>query len=567
MARAMWKGAIQFGLVTIPVKLYLATESKGISFNMLHKTDLSRIQMKVWCPVEDEPISRSDTVKGFEYAPGEYVVVTDEDLERVPLKTVRSIEIEQFTKAERDDAAVRFVKSAYYLEPDKVGRKAFNLLKSVLDEDGLTAICKVVIKDREALAALDPFGDTMLLTTLHWPDEIRATDELDLGDEKYEFKPAELAMAKQLVSAMTAEFDPSQYKDEYRQALEEVIMAKVEGKETVEIEAPEEGGKLIDLMAALEASVNAAKASREASSDKPVSVSDAKAAKAAKATKSTAAAKAKAAEERTRTRRPPSRHGSARRPDPRPTPRCLAGRDESIPEPALGPDVARSLRRVVELVAKPSDVDTYVVDLVDVFATPDLCQQRSVAEDVARVADEVVEQLVLGRRQIEALAAEPRLLLREVDLEIARLERWRATRRRGHLETPQHGLHAGHQLKVVERLGHVIVGPELKALDLVHRVVAGGQHQHRDVRERPDLAEDLEAVDAGEPDVEQHDVRVLVLDGVQRQPRRSPAPMTSTSRHCSVNPSRTDSTTSGSSSTTRIRISPPPSVRRRERPG
>ncbi len=268
--------------------------------------------MKVWCPVEDEPISRSDTVKGFEYAPGEYVVVTDEDLERVPLKTVRSIEIEQFTKAERDDAAVRFVKSAYYLEPDKVGRKAFNLLKSVLDEDGLTAICKVVIKDREALAALDPFGDTMLLTTLHWPDEIRATDELDLGDEKYEFKPAELAMAKQLVSAMTAEFDPSQYKDEYREALEAVIMAKVEGKETVEIEAPEEGGKLIDLMAALEASVNAAKASREASSEKPVSVSDAKAAKAAKATKATAAAKAKAAAE-DEERRPPSRHGSARR--------------------------------------------------------------------------------------------------------------------------------------------------------------------------------------------------------------------------------------------------------------
>jgi DNA end-binding protein Ku len=242
MARAMWKGAIQFGLVTIPVKLYLATESKGISFNMLHKTDLSRIQMKVWCPVEDKPISRSDTVKGFEYAPGEYVVVTDEDLERVPLKTVRSIEIEQFTKAERDDAAIRFVKSAYYLEPDKIGRKAFHLLKSVLAEEGLTAICKVVIKDREALSALDPFGDTMLLTTLHWPDEIRSTAELDLGDETYAFKPAELAMAKQLVSAMTAEFDPSQYTDEYREALEAVIMAKVEGKETVEIEKPEEGG-------------------------------------------------------------------------------------------------------------------------------------------------------------------------------------------------------------------------------------------------------------------------------------------------------------------------------------
>jgi DNA end-binding protein Ku len=297
MARAMWKGAIQFGLVTIPVKLYLATESKGISFNMLHKTDLSRIQMKVWCPVEDEAISRGDTVKGYEYSPGEYVVITDEDLENVPLKTVRSIEIEQFTKAERDDAAVRFVKSAYYLEPDKIGRKAFNLLKSVLDEDGLTAICKVVIKDREALAALDPFGDTMLLTTLHWPDEIRSVADLDLGEESYEFKPAELAMAKQLVSAMTGEFDPAQYKDEYREALETIIQAKVEGRETVAVEAPEESGKLIDLMAALEASVNAAKAARDSSPSKPVSVSDAKAAKAEKTSKSATAAKAKADDE------------------------------------------------------------------------------------------------------------------------------------------------------------------------------------------------------------------------------------------------------------------------------
>jgi DNA end-binding protein Ku len=293
----MWKGAIQFGLVTIPVKLYLATESKGISFNMLHKDDLSRIQMKIWCPVEDEPIGRSDTVKGYEYAPGQYVVVTDEDLERVPLKTVRSIEIEQFTKAERDDAAVRFVKSAYYLEPDKVGRKAFHLLKSVLESEGLTAICKVVIKDREALAALDPFGKTMLMTTLHWPDEIRATSELDLGDEEYEFKPAELAMANQLVSAMTGEFDPAQYRDEYREALEAVIQAKVDGQETVAVEAPEEGGRLIDLMAALEASVSAAKAARESSGSKPVSVSEAKAAKEAKASEAASSAARRATAE------------------------------------------------------------------------------------------------------------------------------------------------------------------------------------------------------------------------------------------------------------------------------
>jgi DNA end-binding protein Ku len=275
VARAMWKGAIQFGLVTIPIKLYLATESNyQVRFNMLHEKDLSRIQMKTYCPVDDEVISRSDTVKGYEYAPDQYVVITDEDLEKVPLKTVRSIEIEQFTKAERDDTNTRFVKQAYYIEPDKIGRKAFYLLKSVLADEGLTAICKVVIKDREALAAMDPFGDTMILTTLHWPDEVRSTKELDLPDEEPDFKPAELAMAKQLVSSMTGEFEPENYKDEYRDALMQVIEAKVEGHEAVAPEPVEETGNLVDLMAALEASVKASKAAR--SGDAPVSVSDAK---------------------------------------------------------------------------------------------------------------------------------------------------------------------------------------------------------------------------------------------------------------------------------------------------
>jgi DNA end-binding protein Ku len=280
VARAMWKGAIQFGLVTIPVKLYLATESSyQVRFNMLHEKDLSRIQMKTYCPVDDDVISRSDTVKGYEYAPDKYVVITDEDLEKVPLKTVRSIEIEQFTKAERDDTNTKFVKQAYYIEPDKIGRKAFYLLKSVLAEEGLTAICKVVIKDREALASLDPFADTMLLTTLHGPDEIRSTKDLDLPEEEPDFKPAELAMAKQLVSAMTGEFEPEKYRDEYREALMKVIEAKMEGHEAVVPEPVEETGNLIDLMAALEASVKATKAARD---DTPVSVADAKKARASR---------------------------------------------------------------------------------------------------------------------------------------------------------------------------------------------------------------------------------------------------------------------------------------------
>jgi DNA end-binding protein Ku len=271
----MWKGAIQFGLVTIPVKLYLATESSyQVRFNMLHEKDLSRIQMKTWCPVDEAVISRSETVKGYEYAPDQYVVITDEDLEKVPLKTVRSIEIEQFTKVDPEDSNTRFVKQAYYLEPDKIGRKAFYLLKSVLADEGLTAICKVVIKDREALASLDPFADTMILTTLHWPDEIRSTKELDLPDEEPEFKPAELAMARQLVSAMTGEFDADAYHDEYRDALMKVIEAKVEGHAPAAPAPVEETGNLVDLMAALEASVKASKAARDA--DKPVSVSEAK---------------------------------------------------------------------------------------------------------------------------------------------------------------------------------------------------------------------------------------------------------------------------------------------------
>lgn len=275
MARAMWKGAIQFGLVTIPIKLYLATDSKGISFNMLHEPDLSRIQMKTWCPVDDRVIVRNETVRGYEYAPDQYVVITDEDLASVPLKTVRSIEIEQFVPRDGQTAEgpVRFSKQAYYVEPEKIGQKAFYLLKSVLAEKGLTAICKVVIKDREALAALDPFAGTMLLTTLHWPDEIRAVSELDLPDEdRFEFKPAERAMAAQLVESMTGDFDASQYHDEYRDALMAVIEAKVEGHEVVAAEREPETN-LIDLMAALQASVDAAREKRGAAT---ASLSDAR---------------------------------------------------------------------------------------------------------------------------------------------------------------------------------------------------------------------------------------------------------------------------------------------------
>jgi DNA end-binding protein Ku len=292
----MWKGAIQFGLVTIPVKLYVATESRaGVSFNMLHEPDKSRIQMKIWCPEDEEIIQRSETVKGYEYAPDKYVVITDEDLEKLPLKTVRSIEIEQFVEREDAEQQTKFIKQAYYIEPDRVGRKAFALLKEVLQDKGLTAICKFVIRDREVLAAMDPFENTMLLSTLYWPDEIRALNELDLPEEEPEIKPAEKKMAAQLIEAMTGEFDPANYRDEYREALMQVIESKIEGRETVEVEAPEEPTKLVDLMAALQASVNKATSARDEKRGKPVSVAEAKEKRAAKASgssRSKAASKA-----------------------------------------------------------------------------------------------------------------------------------------------------------------------------------------------------------------------------------------------------------------------------------
>lgn len=263
MARAMWRGAIQFGLVTIPIKLYLATEARGgLSFNMLHKECLNRIQMKTHCPEHGE-IQRSDTVRGFEYSKGKYVVIDEGDFDSVPLKTVRAIEIELFVEADREAHGANFVRQAYYIEPEPVGRKAFYLLKSVLADEGLSAICKIVLKDREALASLSPYSKTMLLSTLYWPDEVRSVEDLDLPDEEFEFKPAEKKMAQQLVSAMKGEFEADTYKDEYREALMAVLEAKVSGQPAEQRETKsDEPTKITDLMKVLEASVAAARQSR-----------------------------------------------------------------------------------------------------------------------------------------------------------------------------------------------------------------------------------------------------------------------------------------------------------------
>ncbi len=181
---------------------------------------------------------------------------------------MRAIEIEMVVDAHREGQGIEFVKQAYYLEPDPIGLKAFELLRQVLADQGKTAICKIVLKDREQLAALNPFSKTMLLTTLHWPDEVRSLEELNIPEEKIEVKPAERKMAEQLIASMAGEFNAEDYHDDYRKALMAVIEAKV-GGETPTAAQRVEPTKIGDLMAALEASVAAAREARRETAAEP----------------------------------------------------------------------------------------------------------------------------------------------------------------------------------------------------------------------------------------------------------------------------------------------------------
>jgi DNA end-binding protein Ku len=184
------------------------------------------IYMKVHCPEHGE-VKRSDMVRGHEWSKGRYVVLDESGFEAVPLKTGRAIEIEQFVPARCEDAGVRFVEHSYYLEPEPVGRKAFGLLKTVLAESELQAVCKIVLKDRELRAALDPFGPTVLLSTPYWPDEVHDAADLDIPAKDLGFKPAEIEMARQVVETLSGDFEATRYKDEYREDLMQVIDSRI----------------------------------------------------------------------------------------------------------------------------------------------------------------------------------------------------------------------------------------------------------------------------------------------------------------------------------------------------
>ncbi|MET7463378.1 Ku protein [Nonomuraea sp. NPDC005501] len=258
--RSIWKGAISFGLVTIPVKLFSATEQKDVTFHQVHREDGGRIRYKRVCTVDGEEVSYSDIAKGYELATGEIVVLTDEDFEDLPLSSSRRIDVLQFAPAEQIDP-IYFAKS-YYLEPDGQGAKPYVLLRNALESSGQVAVVKVALRQRESLATLRVRDGVFVLETMLWPDEIRKPD-FEFLEEDIEVRPQELKMAESLITTMESDFDPTEYHDAYREALQQVIEAKVEGKEVVAPqEGEEEGGPAVDLMAALRASVEAAKRER-----------------------------------------------------------------------------------------------------------------------------------------------------------------------------------------------------------------------------------------------------------------------------------------------------------------
>ncbi len=279
MPRSLWKGTLSFGLVTIPVQLFSATENRTPSFNQLRESDHSRISYKRVAKADGEEVAYDDIVKGYEYARDHYVVFTKDELDSLRPASSRSIEIEQFVPLEQIDPI--YFDRTYYLAPEPSGAKAYALLAEAMTDGGSVAVCRITLRDKEYLATLRLLpgrpgvrdasdddaegtpGPLFVLETMHWPDELRAFDlsEVDI-DEMPEPRDKEVEMAKQLIASLTEDFDATQYHDTYRERVLEAVEAKVEGQEVTVTEEAEEEAPVVDLMAALRQSVERAEERR-----------------------------------------------------------------------------------------------------------------------------------------------------------------------------------------------------------------------------------------------------------------------------------------------------------------
>src|ERR1700704_3212747 len=250
MAASVWKGHLTFGLVTIPVRLFSAARSETISFNMLHKEDHSRIKQVTYCQLEDKPIARTDTVKGYEYEKDHYVVIEDEDIKKVAPKTAKVMEILEFVKSDQVDPI--YLESSYYVAPDEGGEKPYALLFQALRESQFYAVAKVAMHNREHIIILRPGAKGILSHTMYFQDEIRQVEEFRTDTSLV--KEKELALAKMLISALEADFEPQKYHDSYRVNLQKMIEDKIEGRKVVSTPA-EHVAPVIDIMEALKTSL------------------------------------------------------------------------------------------------------------------------------------------------------------------------------------------------------------------------------------------------------------------------------------------------------------------------
>lgn len=295
--RAIWKGAVSFGLVSVPVKLYSATESHDVSFRQVHAKDGGRIKYQRVCSIDGEEVPYSDIAKGFETEDGEMVILTDDDMANLPTTSSREIAVEKFVPVDQIDPML-FEKS-YYLEPEGTGAKPYALLRQALLDSKRMAVVTVALRQRTTTAVLrvreTEAGEVIVLQTMMWPDEIR---QPDFKVEAGEVKDAEVKMAQMLIETLSGDFDPSEFEDDYADAVNAVVKAKIEGGEVKRTEtSAKTGGEVVDLLAALQRSVEAAKTSRGESEPAPARKATAKKAPAKKtaakktATKKTAAKK------------------------------------------------------------------------------------------------------------------------------------------------------------------------------------------------------------------------------------------------------------------------------------
>jgi DNA end-binding protein Ku len=260
---SMWKGAISFGLVMIPVKLYTATEQKDIAFRQVHRSDGGRIRFRRVCSIDGNEVPYEDVAKGYELPTGEMVVLTEDDMADLPLPTTRSIEVLHFTPEDQIDP-ILFSRS-YFVEPEKSGARAYVLLRDALERSGKLAVVQVALRQREALATLRARDGLLVLETLLWPDEIR-TPDFPFLEQDIDVRSQELKMAASLIESMTEEFDPDAHHDGYREALAEVVAAKTEGRDVLQPAGPaDEATEPASLADALKASIEAAREERKQS--------------------------------------------------------------------------------------------------------------------------------------------------------------------------------------------------------------------------------------------------------------------------------------------------------------